>query len=116
LLSSVLLAVARAAYYQLLEPSGMSRQEIVAATAALRHSIQNGADTGGETVPEAVRSQLANAYRHAFSAGAGTVFTCSVVVCLLSALLVWFALKKRNATDSSPPNLHTLTLPRNEPS
>src|ERR1700757_3126514 len=38
-LTSVLIAVGRAAYYQLLEPSGLSRPEIVAATDALRHSV-----------------------------------------------------------------------------
>jgi DHA2 family multidrug resistance protein-like MFS transporter len=41
-LTSVLTAVARAAYYQRLEPSGLSRQEIAAATEALRQSIQKG--------------------------------------------------------------------------
>jgi len=43
-----------------------------------------------------VRSQLADAYRHAFSVGAGGVFTCSALVCLLCAVLVWFGLKKIN--------------------
>jgi DHA2 family integral membrane protein (MFS transporter) len=41
-LSSVLMAVGRATYYQRLEPSGLSRQEIAAATEALRRSIQKG--------------------------------------------------------------------------
>lgn len=41
-LSSVLIAVARAVYYQRLEPSGLSRQEIAAATEALRLVFQKG--------------------------------------------------------------------------
>src|SRR4029077_14228922 len=72
-LTGVLTAVARAAYYQRLEPSGLSRQEIAAATEALRRSIQKGAESGGQAIPEAVRAQLADAYRYAFSLGAGTV-------------------------------------------
>ena len=93
-LTSVLMAVARAEYYQRLEPSGLSRQEIAAATEALRQSIQKGVDTGGQTIPQAVRTQLADAYRHAFSMGTGGVFTCSALVCLLGAVLVWFGLGK----------------------
>jgi len=95
-LTSVLVAVARAAYYQRLEPSGLSREEIASATEALRRSIQMGAESGGQAIPETVRSQLADAYRHAFSVGAGGVFTCSALVCLLCAVLVWFGLKKIN--------------------
>ena len=68
-LTSVLMAVARAAYYRSLEPSGLSRQDIAAATEALRQSIQKGAESGGLAIPEMVRTQLADAYRHAFSAG-----------------------------------------------
>jgi EmrB/QacA subfamily drug resistance transporter len=93
-LTSVLMAVARAVYYQRLEPSGLSRQEIAAATEALRRSIQKGAESGGQAIPEAVRAQLTDAYQHAFSTGAGGLFTCSAFVCLLCALLVWFGLKK----------------------
>jgi MFS family permease len=87
-LTSVLLAVARAAYYQRLKPSGLSRQEITAATEALRRSIQTGAESGGQAVPQPVLTQLA-------SVGAGAVFTCSVLVCLLCAVLVWFRLSIR---------------------
>ena len=58
-LTSVLMAVARAVYYQRLEPSGLSRQEIAAATEALRRSIQKGAESGGQAIPQAVRTQLA---------------------------------------------------------
>jgi len=36
-----------------------------------------GAESGGHAVPEPVRTQLADAYRYAFSAVAGGVFTCS---------------------------------------
>jgi len=95
-LSSVLMAVGRAAYYQRLEPSGLSRQEIAAATEALRRSIQKGAESGGQAIPEPVRTQLADAYRYAFSAGAGGVFTCSAIVCLLCAVLVWFGLARKS--------------------
>ena len=102
-LTSVLTAVARAAYYQRLEPSGLSRQEIVAATEALRRSIQKGAESGGQAIPEAVRTQLADAYRDAFSVGAGAVFACSALVCLLGAVFVWFELKKMGRTVSSSP-------------
>jgi Major Facilitator Superfamily len=100
-LTSVLTAVARAAYYQRLEPSGLSRQEIAAATEALRRSIQKGAESGGQAIPEAVRTQLADAYRHAFSVGAGGVFACSALICLLCAVYVWFGLKKMGRTVSS---------------
>src|SRR5208283_3500019 len=102
-LTSVLLAVARAAYYQRLKPSGLSRQEITAATEALRRSIQKGAESQGQSIPQPVLTQLADAYRHAFSVGAGAVFTCSVLVCLLCAVLVWFRLKKISRKGSSPP-------------
>ena len=101
-LTSVLMAVALAVYYQRLEPSGLSREEIAAATEALRRSIQKGAESGGQAIPQAVRTQLADAYRHAFSAGAGGVFTCSALVCLLCAVLVWFGLKK--ISRQSPPS------------
>jgi MFS family permease len=100
-LSSLLMAVARVAYYQRLEPSGLSRQEIAAATEALRRSIQKGAESGGQAIPEPVRIQLADAYRYAFSAGAGGVFTCSALVCLLCAVLVWFGLEKISREGSS---------------
>ena len=100
-LTSVLLAVARAAYYQRLEPSGLSRQEIAAATEALRQSIQKGAESGGLGIPEVVRTQLADAYRHAFSLGAGGVFACSALICLLCAVFVWFGLRKMGRTVSS---------------
>jgi DHA2 family multidrug resistance protein-like MFS transporter len=102
-LTSILTAVGRAAYYQSLEPSGLSRQEIAAATEALRQSIQKGAESGGLAIPETVRTQLADAYRHAFSVGAGGVFACSALICLLSAVFVWFGLKKMNRTVSSSP-------------
>ena len=102
LLTSVLLAVARAEYYQRLEPSGLSRQEISAATEALRRSIQQGAESGGQAIPEAVRTQLGDAYRQAFSMGAGGVFTCSAFICLLCAMLVWFGLNKVSGKGSSP--------------
>jgi MFS family permease len=102
-LSSVLMAVARAAYYQRLEPSGLSRQEIAAATEALRRSIQKGADSGGQAIPEPVRTQLTDAYQYAFSLGAGGVFICSALVCLLCAVLVWFGLKKISRKGSSSP-------------
>jgi MFS family permease len=102
-LTSILMAVARAAYYQRLEPSGLSRQEIAAATEALRRSIQKGADSGGQAIPEPVRAQLTDAYQYAFSLGAGGVFTCSALVCLLCAVLVWFGLKKISRKGSSPP-------------
>jgi hypothetical protein len=95
-LTGVLMAGARAAYYERLEPSGLSRQEIAAATEALRQSIQKGAQSGGLTIPEMVRTQLADAYRHAFSVGAGGVFACSALVCLLAAVVVWFGLKTTN--------------------
>ena len=85
------------------EPSGLSRPEIAAATEALRQSIQKGAESGGQAVPEAVRDQLADAYRYAFSAGAGGVFACSALICLLCAVLVWFGLKKLSRKGSSPP-------------
>jgi len=100
-LTSVLMAVARAAYYQRLEPSGLSRQEIAAATEALRQSIQKGAESGGLGIPEVVRTQLADAYRHAFSLGGGGVFACSALICLLCAVFVWFGLKKMGRTVSS---------------
>jgi MFS family permease len=93
-LTSVLTAVARTAYYQRLEPSGLSRQEIAAATEALRQSIQKGAESRGLAIPEMVRTQLADAYRYAFSLGAGTVFACSALICLLCAVYVWFGFKK----------------------
>ena len=102
ILSSVLIAVARGAYYQRLEGSGLSGQEITAATEALRRSIQKGAESSGQAVPQAVRSQLADAYQHAFSAGAGWVFGCSALVCLLCAVLVWFGLRKTRGKGSSP--------------
>jgi hypothetical protein len=100
-LTSVLRAVGRAAYYQRLEPSGLSRQEIAAATEALRRSIQKGSGSGGLAVPQPVRAQLVDAYRYALSVGAGAAFTCSTLVCLLSAALVWFGLKKISRKDSS---------------
>jgi len=62
-LTSVLMAVGRAAYYQRLEPSGLSRQEIATATEALRQSLQRGADSSGLAIPQPVRAQLADAYR-----------------------------------------------------
>jgi MFS family permease len=102
-LTSVLTAVARTAYYQRLEPSGLSRQEIAAATEALRQSIQKGAERGGLVIPEMVRTQLADAYRYAFSLGAGGVFACSALICLLCAVYVWFGLKKMGRTVSSSP-------------
>ena len=95
-LSSVLMAVARAAYYQRLEPSGLSRQEIADATEALRQSIQKGAESGGQAIPEPVRTQLTDAYRYAFSVGSGGVFACSVLICLLCAVLVWFGLARKS--------------------
>jgi len=100
-LTSVLMAVGRAAYYQRLEPSGLSRQEIATATETLRRSLQRGADTSGLAIPQPVRAQLADAYRYAFSVGAGAAFTCSALVCLLSAMLVWFGLKKISRKGSS---------------
>jgi MFS family permease len=100
-LTSLLIAVGRAAYYQRLEPSGLSHQEIGAATESLRQSIQKGAESGGLTIPEMVRTQLADAYRHAFSVGAGGVFACSAIICLLCAVLVWFGLKEMHRTSSS---------------
>jgi EmrB/QacA subfamily drug resistance transporter len=100
-LTSVLTAVTRATYYQSLEPSGLSRQDIAAATQALRQSIQKGTESGGLAIPEMVRAQLADAYRHAFSVGAGGVFACSALICLLSAMFVWFGLKKIDRTNSS---------------
>jgi DHA2 family integral membrane protein (MFS transporter) len=102
-LTGVLMAVSRAAYYEHLEPSGLSRPEIAAATEALRQSIQKGAESGGQAVPEGVRDQLADAYRYAFSAGAGGVFSCSALICLLCAVFVWFGLKKTTRKGSSPP-------------
>ena len=93
-LTSVLIAVGRATYYQLLEPSGLSRPEIAAATETLRQSVLEGEDSGGLGIPEMVRTQLVDAYRHAFSIGAGAVFTCSSLLCLLCAALVWLGLKK----------------------
>jgi len=95
-LTSVLMAVARAVYYQRLEPSGLSRQEIAAATETLRQSIQKGADSAGLAIPQTVQTQLADAYRYAFSAGAAGVFTCSAIVCLLCAVLVWFGLARKS--------------------
>ena len=92
-LTGVLIAAGRAAYYQLLEPSGLSRPEIATATEALRHSVLEGADTAGLGIPEMVRTQLVDAYRHAFSIGAGAVFTCSALLCFLCAVLVWLGLK-----------------------
>jgi len=100
-LTSVLMAVGRAAYYQRLEPGGLSRQEIATATEALRRSIQKGADSSGLANPQPVRAQLADAYRYAFSVDAGAAFTCSALVCLLSAVLVWFGLKKISRKGSS---------------
>jgi MFS family permease len=101
-LSTVLMAVARAVYYQRLEPSGLSGQEIAAATEALRRSIQKGAESGGQAIPEAVRTQLVDAYRYAFSAGAGAVFTCATLVCLLCAVLVWFGLARKSHEPKRP--------------
>ena len=95
-LTSVLIAVGRATYYQHLEPSGLSRPEIAAATETLRHSVLEGADTGGLAIPEMVRTQLVDAYRHAFSIGAGAVFTCSALLCFVCAVLVWLGLKNRS--------------------
>jgi MFS family permease len=100
-LASVLTAVGRAAYYQRLEPSGLSRQEIAGATEALRRSIEKGTDSGGLAIPQPVRAQLVDAYRYAFSVGAGAAFICSALVCLLSAVLVWFWLKKISRKGSS---------------
>jgi hypothetical protein len=102
-LTSVLMAVSRAAYYQRLEPSGLSRQEIADATETLRRSIQNGTESGGLAIPEMVRTQLTDAYRHAFSTGAGGVFACSALICLLCAVFVWFGLKKISPRGSSSP-------------
>jgi DHA2 family multidrug resistance protein-like MFS transporter len=102
-LTSVLMAVSRTAYYQHLEPSGLSRPKIAAATEALRQSILKGAESDGQSISEPVRAQLADAYRHAFSAGGGGVFTCSTVLCLLWAVFVWLGLKKINQKSSSPP-------------
>jgi MFS family permease len=101
-LTSVLMTVARAEYYQRLEPSGLSRQEIAAATEALRRSIQKGAESGGHAIPEAVRTQLAEAYQQAFSMGAGAVFTCSALGCLLCAVFVWFGLNTRKRASPAP--------------
>ena len=87
------MAVARAAYYE--------RLEIAAATEALRQSIQKEAQSGGLAIPEMVRTQLTDAYRHAFSMGAGGVFACSALICLLCAVLIWFRLEKMDRTGSS---------------
>ncbi len=94
MLTSVLMAVARGAYYRILEPSGRSLQDIAAATEALRQFIQKGAESAGLAIPEMVGAQLIDAYRHAFSLGAGGVFACSALICLLCAVFVWFGLKK----------------------
>jgi hypothetical protein len=91
-LSGVLISVTRAVYYQRLEPSGLSRQEIAAATETLRRSIQKAAESG-QAIPQTVQTQFADAYRHAFSVGTGGVFACSALVCLLGAALVWFGLR-----------------------
>jgi MFS family permease len=101
-LTSLLIAIGRAAYYQRLEPSGLSRQEIAAATEALRQSVLKSAESAGQTLPQPVLSQLADAYRHAFSVGAAGVFACSALVCVLCALLVWFGLNKASRTVSPP--------------
>ena len=66
------------------EPSGLSRQDIAAASEALRQSIQKGAESGGLTIPEMVRTQIANAYRHAFSRAPGR---CSHAQRLFASLL-----------------------------
>jgi hypothetical protein len=103
-LTSVLMAVARGAYYERLEPSGLSRQEIASATEALRRSIQQGVESGGQGIPPEVRAQLADAYRHAFSVGTGWVFACSTLICLSCAALVWFGLRTTTSrTGSAPP-------------
>ena len=91
--SSVLISVTRAVYYQRLEPSCLSRQEIAAATETLRRSLQKAAESGGQAIPQTVQTQFVDAYRHAFSVGAGGVFACSALVCLLGAVLVWFGLR-----------------------
>ena len=104
-LTGVLMTVARTTYYRILEPSGRSRQDIAAATEALRQSIQKGAESGGLAIPEIVRTQLTDAYRQAFSLGAGGVFACSVAICLFSAVFVWFGLKNMGRSDSSPPSI-----------
>src|SRR4029077_13836139 len=65
-LTSVLMAVARVAYYRSLEPSGLSRQDIAAATEALRQSIQKGAGSGGLALPEMGRPHIGAAYSHRF--------------------------------------------------
>ena len=111
-LTSVLMAVGRAAYYQSLEPSGLSRQDIAAATETLRQSIQKGAASGGLAIPEMVRTQLADAYRHAFSVGAGGVFACSALICLLAAVFVWFGLKKKKWVERFHRPLIKLRLSR----
>jgi hypothetical protein len=67
----------------------------------LRQSIQKGTESDGLAIPELVRAQLVDAYRHAFSVGAGGVFASSALICLLSALFVWFGLKEMGSTDSS---------------
>jgi DHA2 family multidrug resistance protein-like MFS transporter len=110
-LTSLLMAIARAAYYQRLEPSGLSRQEIGAATVALRQSIQKEAESGGLAIPEMVRTQLVDAYRHAFSVGAAGVFACSALICLLCAVLVWFGLRETRRTGSSSAPANETTSP-----
>ena len=92
-LTSVLMTVGRAAYYQNLQPTGLSRQEIAAATEALRQSILQGEDSNGLAIPETLRTQLGDAYRQAFCAGSAAVFACSALICVISAVLIWFGLK-----------------------
>jgi DHA2 family multidrug resistance protein-like MFS transporter len=93
-LTSVLMTVGRAAYYQNLQPTGLSRQEIAAATEALRQSVLQGEDSNGLAVPETLRTQLGDAYRQAFCAGSAAVFAWSALICLISAVLIWFGLKR----------------------
>jgi DHA2 family integral membrane protein (MFS transporter) len=100
-LTSILMTVGRATYYQSLQPTGLSRQEIAAATEALRQSILKGEDSNGLAVPETLRTQLGDAYRQAFCAGAGAVFACSALICLILAVLIWFGLKRKDRTVSS---------------
>jgi EmrB/QacA subfamily drug resistance transporter len=97
-LTSVFLSAARARYFTLLAPTGLSLEKIREVTRAWREAVRDSVSTGARILPEGMERQFEDAFRVAFSVGVARVFAVAALIAAACAVLAWFGIGPRSAT------------------
>ncbi len=98
-LTSIFLLAGRNAYFEKLEPTGLSREKIAEINKLLKQT-QESLTTGLQTIPDSVRDQFNDATQFAFAIGINRIFALTCILCLICGIFVLLGMKSQSQQKS----------------